>query len=183
MSLHFQIRLMSIIGFLILASIVVSSHVRLHKYMTKLRRLNSYRQNVNTIHQILAAAYIKLLTSLINTTLLHWQIENPGLITVQMIHFCEALAMCLECVIIPSYWLWETDKNFPELTSSRNKVVNNCGYPRAISLDSRDHFEIIVNPRRPYFVKNCQNHALSLITTTVPEPDINSKISSAKKLQ
>ena len=70
---------MSIIGFLILANIVVSSHVRLHKYMTKLRRLNKYRQNVNTIHQTLAAAYTKLLTSLINTTLLHWQIENPGL--------------------------------------------------------------------------------------------------------
>jgi hypothetical protein len=156
--------------------------------MTRLRRKNGYRQNVNTIHQTLAAAYTKLLTSLINTTLLHWQIENPGLITVKMLQFCEALAMCIECMIIPSYWLWETEKNFPELTSSRNKMVNYCGYPHAISPDSAEHFEIIVNnrplsPRRPNFVKSFQNHALSLITTTVAEPDINSQSSSENKFQ
>ena len=34
-SLQFQIRLMSIIGFLILVSFVVSSHLRLHRYMTR----------------------------------------------------------------------------------------------------------------------------------------------------
>ena len=66
--------------------------------------------------------------------------------------------------------------------------MNNCGYPRVMSLDSADHFEIIVtnrplSPRRPNFVKNFQNHALSLITTTAPKPDINSHISSEKKIQ
>ena len=95
---------------------------------TKFRRKNRYRQYVNTIFQTLTAAYIKLGISLINTTLLHWQIENPKLIQVKTLQLCEAIAMCIECVLVPLYWLIETNRNFPELTSSRNKIVNNVGY-------------------------------------------------------
>ena len=185
---QFQILLMFLIWFIIIASFVLSSHLRLHQYIAKFQRKNKVRQNVNTIQQTIAAAYIKLLTSLINNTLLHWQAANPKAISTKQIQFCEAVAMSLECVIVPAFWLWETKKNFPELISSRNTVFKNCGESHSISISSTDPFQIIGNsiqrplsPRRPDIVKNFESHALSLITTSNPQNIEKNKTPIEKK--
>ena len=183
-ALQFQTFLISVIGSIILASFVVSSHLRLHSYHAKFSRKKStfFRQNVNTIHQTIAAAYIKLLTALINCSLLHFQTLHPTLISAEEIQFCEMVAMGLECVVVPAFWLWETNKNFPELTSSRNTILKDCGESSFISVIALDHIGESTNnndrplsPRRPNFAQNLRNHALNLINTTITENSENSQ--------
>ena len=181
-NLQFQVLLMSIIGSLVLASFVVSIHVRLHQYMRKKKR--RYRQNVNTTVQTLAGAYVKLGTSFINTTMLHWHIASPDFIPSFTLQVLEGVAMFVECIVVPLIWLEETSRNFPELSSSRNKRL--CVYPGQTSQNNSDHFEIIVSnrplsPRRPNFAKNFNDQALGLIVPVTQEESNDDNLNSTDK--
>ena len=186
-ALHFQTFLISVIGSIILASFVVSSHLRLHYYHTKFgsKTITHFRQNVNTVHQTIGAAYIKLITSLINSTLLHFQIVDPTFISAEEIQFCEMVAMSVECVAVPAFWLWETNKNFPELTSSRNTILKDCGENNLLSVialdnigETRNNNERPLTPRRPNFTQNFRSHAMNLINTTIIETSETSQKST-----
>ena len=51
------------------------------------------------------------------------QSVSPALVGPQVIQMCDILFISLECLAVPAFWLWETGKNFPELTSTRNNVL------------------------------------------------------------
>ena len=184
--LHFQTVLITLIGSIILGGFVVSSHLRLHYYQAKFgnKTFTLFRQNVNTIHQTISAAYIKLVTSLINSTLLHIQIVDPNIISAEEVQICELVAMSVECVAVPAFWLWETSKNFPELTSSRNSVLKDCGEDNLVSVIAMDELaagnnnERPLSPRRPNFSEHLRSHALNLINTTIIDNSETSQKSS-----
>ena len=47
----------------------------------------------------------------------------PGIVSPQAVQVSDLLFISLECLGVPAFWLWETGRNFPELTSTRNNVL------------------------------------------------------------
>ena len=95
------------------------------------------------------------------------------------------VAMSIECVAVPAFWLWETNKNFPELTSSRNSILKDCGENNLLSVISLDNIGETRNnngrplsPRRPNFTQNFRSHAMNLINTTIIETSETSQKST-----
>ena len=50
----------------------------------------------------------------------------PALVSPSVIQVCDILFISIECLAVPGFWLWETGRNFPELTSTRNNVLRRC---------------------------------------------------------
>ena len=122
-------------GSVILASFVISIHRRLHDYLRryKPRSINNFRQNVTTAKQTILAAYIKLAISLVNCGLLHLQVRKVKVLEVEistdLTELLELVAMVVETVVVPAFWLRETRKNFPELTSRNNSILRDILFP------------------------------------------------------
>ena len=125
--LYLQTILTTSSGSIILATFVVSVHLRLHDYLRRYhqRSLNNFRRNVTTAKQTILACYIKLGFALVNCSLLHLQVRREGLVSTGLTEMLEMLAMAVECVLVPSFWLQETRNNFPELTSTNNSILRN----------------------------------------------------------
>ena len=87
--------------------------------------LNNFRRNVTTAKQTILACYMKLGFALVNCSLLHIQVRRQGLVSTDLTEMLEMLAMAVECVLVPTFWLQETRNNFPELTSTNNSILRN----------------------------------------------------------
>lgn len=158
--LYLQTILTTSSGSIILATFVVSVHLRLHDYLRRYhqRSLNNFRQNVTTAKQTILACYIKLTFALVNCSLLHVQVrqEPGGVVTNGLMEMLEMLAMTVECVLVPSFWLAETRSNFPELTSSNNSILRNVFFPNSVDISviplqelPSNNNERPLSPRRP----------------------------------
>ena len=125
--LYLQTILTTTSGSVILATFVISVHLRLHDYLRRYhqRSLNNFRRNVTTAKQTILACYMKLGFALVNCSLLHIQVRRQGLVSTDLTEMLEMLAMAVECVLVPTFWLQETRNNFPELTSTNNSILRN----------------------------------------------------------
>ena len=76
---------------------------------------SKFRQNIATIDQSLAAAYLRIAAALVKEVMIFVIIRN----STRIIQFETYLKIrnILMCVVIPCYWIYSTKKDFPEFWS------------------------------------------------------------------
>ena len=92
------------------------------------RRHNSsyfshFRQNIATVDQTFAAAYLKISFSLIMEVIFFYIVNNTDT-TIDLANIMNATVI-LDCVIIPSYWMFSTKQDFREFWSYKTVFWRN----------------------------------------------------------
>ena len=77
------------------------------------------RQNLATANETLAAIYIKIISAFINDFIFLYVVYTIDLQSINPMMFMK-FAIFIDCVLIPTYWLYSTSCNWKEFWSSEN---------------------------------------------------------------
>ena len=96
------------------------------------RRHNSsyfsrFRQNIATLHQTFAAAYLKICMALVKEVIFFNGVTNP-FTSIELGSFLK-ISIVLDCIFIPCFWMYSTKQDFREFWCSetvfwrKNRIV------------------------------------------------------------
>ena len=133
---------------IILAITTFSCQVRVRNFRTKHNNsyFSRYRQNMATFDQLLVAAYTTIITGLCKEGIVILNIMNLAHVSALNYETFLQLNNLINCILIPSYWIISTRKEFQEFWISKTFFWNNKNHISVSKADGvrRLHLE----PRR-----------------------------------
>ena len=91
---------------------------------------SQYRQNIATVNQSLAAAYLKITLAVIKETIF-LSIMNNSISTIEVETFMK-ISNVLNCIVIPCYWMVSTKQDFKEFWSKETVFWRKSLPPRIV---------------------------------------------------
>ena len=131
----------------LLAVAVVSSHIRIINYKRRhdMSYFSQFRQNIATVDQSLAAAYLLIVLSLIDETIYFCLIMDMHTV-MDIMEFRKVTTMVC-CIMVPGYWLYSTVATYPELWSDHTMFNRRVHQARWAAYTDKQ--EMLIEPRRP----------------------------------
>ena len=134
----------------------ISCHIRVIYYRRKHNNsyFSKYRQSMATMDQLLAAAYLKLLTSLSEEAVVLTHVLHLTL-TVDYDTFLQ-MNNLLNCIIVPCYWLVSSRRDFKELWALGTCFWASKPVPHKKGQNISNRLPL--TPRRPNLQKSVLNY-------------------------
>ena len=134
-----------LVGLVLIALAILSCQVRIIYF--KSHHNNSYfshfRQNIATVDQTLAAAYIKICMSVIKEAIFY----NPA---IEVETFLK-ISIVLDCIIVPCYWIYSTKQDFREFWSNEMVFGRTLRKQKhVLTLQQNSDYNAGLEPRRPH---------------------------------
>ena len=103
----------------IFAIATLSCHARIINYKRRhnMSYFSQFRQNIATMDQSLVAAYLQIVLAIVYEVFFFLSIRKKN--TYIQIMIFNKLSNILNCIIIPSYWLYSTHATFQDLWSRK----------------------------------------------------------------
>ena len=145
-----------LVSLAIFALATFSCHVRIIQFKRRhnMSYFSHFRQNIATVDQSLAAAYLKIGLAVFKEVIFY-SIINKSTSTIEVDAFMK-ISNVLNCIAIPCYWIYSTKQDFNELWSKEtvfwrkflpaNKVVS----PRLNGVYSLEQTSATIEPRGPH---------------------------------
>ena len=135
------------VALIIIALAVFSSHIRIINFKRRhdMSYFSQFRQNIATVDQSLAAAYLLIVLSLIDETIYFCLIMDMHTV-MDIMEFRKVTTMVC-CIMVPGYWLYSTVATYPELWSDH--TIFNRRVHQASWAAYTDKQEMLIEPRRP----------------------------------
>ena len=106
---------------------------------------SQFRQNIATMNQLLSAAYITIVTALFREVIVILNIINHG--SVMKYESFLHLNIVINCILIPSYWIYSTRLEYPEFWSSKTLFWSSSTRVSIYQPTKSIGFQLV--PRRP----------------------------------